>query len=172
MINFLNQKSVLGLPFDDAGAFLANFYWGGALCGRLVGTALLTRIRAAHLLSACALAAGLLCITVLASHGSVSGYAALSIGFFNSIMFPTIFAIALERSGVSQSSTSGLLCLAIFGGAVLPVAVGTLADRFGLRTSFAVPLAAYAFIAIFAAAARSAGTRLAAEPQTSASPIP
>jgi FHS family L-fucose permease-like MFS transporter len=124
------------------------------------------------LLSACALAAGLLCITVLASHGFVSGYAALSIGFFNSIMFPTIFAIALERSGVSQSSTSGLLCLAIFGGAVLPVAVGTLADRFGLRTSFAVPLAAYAFIAIFAAAARSAGTRLAAEPQTSASPIP
>ncbi len=120
MINFLNQHSVLGLPFDDAGAYLANFYWGGALCGRLVGTALLTRVRATGLLAACGVVAGLLCLTVLTTHGPIAGYAALTIGFFNSIMFPTIFTLTLERSGVSQSSTSGLLCLAIFGGAVLP----------------------------------------------------
>jgi len=174
MINFLNQRQVLGLPFDDAGAYLANFYWGGALCGRLVGTALLTRIRASHLLLACGAFAGLLCVTVLAASGPVAGYAALSIGFFNSIMFPTIFAITLERSGVSQSSTSGLLCLAIFGGALLPIAVGTIADRFGLSASFAVPLAAYAFIAFFALAARDrhASEGLSAEPLLSASPIP
>jgi FHS family L-fucose permease-like MFS transporter len=174
MINFLNQRQVLGLPFDDAGAYLANFYWGGALCGRLVGTALLTRIRASHLLLACGALAGLLCVTVLAASGPIAGYAALSIGFFNSIMFPTIFAITLERSGVSQSSTSGLLCLAIFGGALLPIAVGTIADRFGLSASFAVPLAAYAFIAFFALAARdrNASEGLSAEPLLSASPIP
>jgi FHS family L-fucose permease-like MFS transporter len=175
MINFLNQRQVLGLPFDDAGAYLANFYWGGALCGRLVGTALLTRIRASHLLLACGAAAGLLCLTVLAASGSIAGYAALSIGFFNSIMFPTIFAITLERSGVSQSSTSGLLCLAIFGGALLPIAVGTIADRFGLSASFAVPLAAYVFIAFFALAARDRTASeglLSAEPPVSASPIP
>lgn len=174
MINFLNQRQVLGLPFDDAGAYLANFYWGGALCGRLVGTALLTRVRASHLLLACGTAAGLLCLTVLAASGPVAGYAALSIGFFNSIMFPTIFAITLERSGVSQSSTSGLLCLAIFGGALLPIAVGTIADRFGLNASFAVPLAAYVFIAFFALAARdrNASEGLSAEPPVSASPIP
>ena len=174
MINFLNQRQVLGLPFDDAGAYLANFYWGGALCGRLVGTALLTRIRASHLLLACGAAAVLLCLTVLAASGPVAGYAALSIGFFNSIMFPTIFAITLERSGVSQSSTSGLLCLAIFGGALLPIAVGTIADRYGLSASFAVPLAAYAFIAFFALAARerTASEGLSAEPPVSASPIP
>jgi FHS family L-fucose permease-like MFS transporter len=174
MINFLNQRQVLGLPFDDAGAYLANFYWGGALFGRLVGTALLTRIRASHLLLACGALAGLLCVTVLAASGPVAGYAALSIGFFNSIMFPTIFAITLERSGVSQSSTSGLLCLAIFGGALLPIAVGTIADRFGLSASFAVPLAAYAFIAFFALAARDrhASEGLSAEPLLSASPIP
>ncbi len=154
MINFLNQQSVLALPFDDAGAYLANFYWGGALCGRLVGTALLTRVRATGLLAACGLVAGLLCLTVVMAHGPIAGYAALAIGFFNSIMFPTIFTITLERSGVSPSSTSGLLCLAIFGGAVLPVAVGTIADRFGLGVSFVVPLAAYAFIAIFAVVAR------------------
>jgi FHS family L-fucose permease-like MFS transporter len=154
MINFLNQGSVLGIPFERAGAYLANFYWGGALLGRLVGTALLTRIRATRLLAACAIVASALCVTVLATNGPVAGYAALAIGFFNSIMFPTIFTITLERSGVSQSSTSGLLCLAIFGGAMLPIAVGAIADSFGLSAAFVVPLAAYCFIAAFAVAAR------------------
>ncbi len=174
MINFLNQSSVLGIPFDDAGAFLANFYWGGALCGRLVGTVLLTQVRATLLLGACGIIAALLCLVVLASHGPIAGYAALAIGLFNSIMFPTIFTITLQRSGVSQSSTSGLLCLAIFGGALLPIAVGTIADRFGLSASFVVPLGAYAFIAFFAVAARDVdnAAESTTEPLTSASPIP
>jgi FHS family L-fucose permease-like MFS transporter len=154
MINFLNQSQVLGLPLERAGNYLANFYWGGALCGRIIGTLLLTRVRPAQLLGACGLAAALLCVTVLVGSGPVSGYAALAIGLFNSIMFPTIFSITLERSGVAQSSTSGLLCVAIFGGALLPMAVGAIADRFGLALSFVVPLIAYAFIASFALAAR------------------
>ena len=74
MINFLSQPNILGLPFDDAGGYLANFYWGGALCGRLVGTALLTRIRATRMLGGCGIAAGLLCLTVLAAQGPVAGY--------------------------------------------------------------------------------------------------
>ena len=174
MINFLNQGSVLSLPFDDAGAYLANFYWGGALLGRLVGTALLTKIRATRLLAFCGLTAALLCAVVVLGHGPAAGYAALSIGFFNSIMFPTIFSITLERSGVSQSSTSGLLCLAIFGGALLPVAVGTIADGFGLSTAFIIPLAAYAFISCFALWARSANDPAEAVlgAPASASPIP
>jgi FHS family L-fucose permease-like MFS transporter len=174
MINFLNQPKILGLPFEDAGGYLANFYWGGALGGRLVGTALLTRIPATRMLAGCGIAAGLLCLTVLAAHGPVAGFAALAIGFFNSIMFPTIFAITLERSGVSQASTSGLLCLAIFGGALLPLAVGAIADRIGLGASFAVPLAAYLFIAVFALAARNGNGvgEPAVEPPASASPIP
>lgn len=154
MINFLNQRQILGLPLEDAGGYLANFYWGGALCGRLVGTLLLTRFPAARLLAACGIAATLLCATVLVSNGPVAGYAALAIGFFNSIMFPTIFSITLDRSRVSHSATSGLLCVAIFGGALLPMAVGVIADRFGLGLSFIVPLAAYAFIAAFALGAR------------------
>ena len=164
MINFLSQPNILGLPFDDAGGYLANFYWGGALGGRLVGTALLTRIRATRMLGGCGIAAGLLCLTVLAAQGPVAGFAALAIGFFNSIMFPTIFAITLERSGVSQASTSGLLCLAIFGGALLPLAVGAIADRMGLSASFAVPLGAYLFIAAFALAARDRNGKLVFEP--------
>ena len=172
MINFLNQSRVLGLPLDDAGAYLANFYWGGALVGRLVGTALLTRVRASHLLLTCGAAAALLCVVVLTMDGPTAGYAALAIGFFNSIMFPTIFTITLERSGVSQSATSGLLCLAIFGGAVLPLAVGATADRFGLAASFFIPLLAYAFIAAFAFAARESARSSLEPPALSASPIP
>jgi FHS family L-fucose permease-like MFS transporter len=110
------------------------------------------------------------------THGPVAGYAALAIGFFNSIMFPTIFTITLERSGVSQSATSGLLCVAISGGAMLPLAVGTIADRLGLSASFIVPFAAYGFIAFFAVAARARGSRSSSEAgielPASASPIP
>ena len=166
MINFLNQSQVLALPFEQAGAYLANFYWGGALVGRLVGTALLTRLPASPLLVGCGTVASLLCLTVLLTDGPIQGYAALSIGLFNSIMFPTIFAITLERSGVSQSSTSGLLCLAIFGGAVLPITVGRVADTFGLGAAFVVPLAAYAFIAFFAFAARDRSPAVASDPVT------
>ena len=128
----------------------------------------------AHIAPSCAVIASLLCLVVLLSDGPVAGYAALAIGFFNSIMFPTIFTITLERSGVSRSSTSGILCLAIFGGALLPMAVGAMADRFGLSLSFVVPLAAYAFIALFALAARSSARTvpIAAERQATASPIP
>ena len=171
MINFLNQPDVLGVPLEEAGGYLANFYWGGALLGRIVGTLLLTRVRAGGLLASCGLIAAILCFIVVAADGPIAGYAALAIGFFNSIMFPTIFTITLERSGVSQSATSGLLCLAIFGGAVLPIAVGAIADTFGLSASFIVPLAAYFFIASFAIAARG-GEHQAREPDIAASPIP
>jgi FHS family L-fucose permease-like MFS transporter len=170
MINFLNQQQVLGLPLENAGAYLANFYWGGALVGRVIGTLLLTRIRATRLLAICGIFAAMLCVTVLVSRGPAAGYAALAIGFFNSIMFPTIFTITLERSGVSQSSTSGLLCLAIFGGALLPMTVGAIADSFGLSAAFAVPLAGYVFIATFALAARK--SREVASSLTEPSPIP
>jgi FHS family L-fucose permease-like MFS transporter len=155
MINFLSQRGILGLPLEDAGGYLAHFYWGGALAGRLIGTALLTRIPATRMLAGCGIAAAFLCGLVVMVDGPPAGFAALAIGLFNSIMFPTIFAITLERSGVSQASTSGLLCVAIFGGALLPLAVGAIADRFGLSASFAVPLGAYMFIAAFAFAARS-----------------
>ena len=170
MINFLNQPDVLGLSFEEAGGHLANFYWGGALLGRIVGTLLLTRVRAGSLLATCGLTAALLCLIVVAFDGPIAGYAALAIGFFNSIMFPTIFTITLERSGVSQSSTSGLLCLAIFGGAVLPMAVGALADAFGLAASFIVPLAAYVFIASFALSARS-NSKVAGQSDVVGSPV-
>lgn len=172
MINFLNQSRILGVRLEEAGRDLATFYWGGALVGRVVGTLLLTRLQATRLLVACALVAATLCTVVLAASGALAGYAALSVGLFNSIMFPTIFSITLERSGVKASATSGLLCLSIFAGAVLPLAVGAIADRFGLSTAFAIPLAGYLVIASFAvAASRSRNGTRASEMTTMASPL-
>ena len=156
MINFLNQSSTLGLPLDEAGAYLANFYWGGALVGRFIGSALLTRIKAPTLLTLATVLAAALCLTVTLTNGPIAGYAALAVGLFNSIMFPTIFSITLERAGVAHSSTAGLLCVAIVGGALLPLLVGRIADAASLELSFVVPLIAYCVIAIFAASARRA----------------
>lgn len=149
MINFLNQPGILNLPLETAGLYLANIYWMGALAGRFLGSYLLTRFAAPRLLMTAAGAAACLCLIVAMSGGAVAGYAALAVGLFNSVMFPTIFTITLERAGVSPASTSGLLCVAIIGGAILPSVVGHLADRTSLTTAFLIPMAAYALIAVF-----------------------
>lgn len=156
MINFLNQPQIMALPFEEGGRHLANIYWMGALVGRFIGSFLLTRIQAPRMLTFCACMTATLCSVVVLSHGPVAGWAALGVGLFNSIMFPTIFTITLERSGVSQSSTSGFLCLAIVGGAILPMLVGRLADTVGLSMAFVVPMAAYLYIVTFAWRAISA----------------
>lgn len=153
MINFLNQPGIMGLPLETAGFYLANLYWMGALVGRFFGSYLLTRVRAPLLLAIAASCATTLCLIVALTSGPLAGFAALSVGLFNSIMFPTIFTITLERAGVSQASTSGLLCVAIVGGAILPYGVGHLADQASLSVAFFIPMAAYGVIAIFAAMA-------------------
>lgn len=156
MINFLHQPAIMDLPLEEGGRYLANLYWGGALLGRFIGSLLLTRIAAPRLLLSCAAAAALLCLVALSGLGPVSGLAALAVGLFNSVMFPIVFTLTLERSGVSQNATSGLLCLAIAGGGALPFMVGRIADTASLGLAFAVPAVAYVFVAGFAiCAARS-----------------
>lgn len=152
MINFLVQSSILGVTHEAAGRLLA-IYWLGAMVGRFVGSALLTRIEAGRLLTAAAITAGALCLIVSQSMGMVAAVAALAVGFFNSIMFPTIFTLTLARSTAPVPSTSGLLCMSIVGGALLPLLVGHIADIATLSLSFLVPMAAYLGIAAFAAAA-------------------
>ncbi len=150
MINFLNREDVLNLPLETAGFYLANIYWMGALVGRFIGSYLLTRIAAPLLLGCAAAMAALLCVTVVLTDGLIAACAALAVGLFNSIMFPTIFTLTLERAGVARSSTSGLLCLAIVGGAILPYSVGMIADNVNLSIAFIVPMLAYAIITLFA----------------------
>jgi FHS family L-fucose permease-like MFS transporter len=153
MINFLHQPEVLGVAMDRAGSLLGFFYWGGAMVGRFAGSYLLTRVSAPRLLAGAACAAATLCLVVSQSSGPVAGVAALSVGLFNSIMFPVIFTVTLERSTASAESTSGLLCMAIVGGAVLPPLVGKIADTAGLHVGYFVPAVAYIAIAAIAFAA-------------------
>ncbi len=164
MINYLHQPAVLGVTLERAGKLL-SLYWLGAMVGRFGGSALLVRVSAAPMTFGAALAAALLCGTVIASSGASGAAAALAIGLFNSVMFPTIFTLTLERSSAGDAATSGLLCMAIVGGAVLPPAVGLIADHAGLRVAFAVPAAAYLGLAGFAYLAwRSPPLRTGAAP--------
>jgi MFS transporter, FHS family, L-fucose permease len=159
MINFLHQREIMNVSFETAGRLL-SLYWGGAMVGRALGSAVLTRVPAGYALAFAACVALLLCLVVTQAGavGEVAGFAALAIGFFNSIMFPTIFTLTLERSTAPTAATSGLLCMAIVGGAILPVITGFTADHVGLALAYFVPAFSYACIAVFALA----GTRKAA----------
>jgi FHS family L-fucose permease-like MFS transporter len=152
MINFLHQPEVMAKSFDEAGRLLGIFYWGGAMIGRGLGSILLTRVPANRVLAFAAAIALVLCliVTQAGTLGAIAGVAALSVGFFNSIMFPTIFTLTLERSHAPASSTSGLLCMAIVGGAILPPIAGLTADHMGIAVAFLVPAVSYVFITIFA----------------------
>jgi len=173
MINFLTQPDVLlpalknpegtsmlgglahfvGEPAERAGKMLGWLYWFGAMVGRFAGSALLARIRAPRLLGLFAFVASILCLLVSQSHGEFAAYAALSVGLFNSIMFPTIFTITLERSKATVAGTSGLLCMSIVGGAFIPQVVARIADAGHLHASYFVPMVCYLLIAGFALAA-------------------
>ncbi|MES1158662.1 MAG: MFS transporter [Terricaulis silvestris] len=150
-------------PAEIAGKILGLCYWFGAMCGRFVGSALLTRVPAGVLLTFNAVVNAILCLIVTQVAGPVAGVAALSAGFFNSIMFPCIFTLTLSRSKAPTSAVSGLLCMAIVGGAALPWLTGRVADAAGFNLAFIVPLAGYLGIVVFAiAAARKAVSGAAA----------
>ncbi len=153
LINFLHQGDVLDVSLEAAGHLL-SLYWLGAMVGRFAGSLLLRWFPAPLVLALAGSLAALLCLSVSQTGGVAAGGAALAVGLMNSIMFPTIFTVTLERSSASTAATSGLLCTAIVGGAILPVLVGVIADSIGLHAAFLVPMAAYAAIAGFALAAR------------------
>ncbi len=155
MTNFLHQEDVFGVSLRQAGR-LVSLYWGGAMLGRFIGSAVLRRVSAGRLLGVAAACAALLCLTVRLSPGAAAGVAALSIGMMNSIMFPVIFTLTLERSSASEAATSGLLVMAIVGGAFLPSLYGHIADVASLRAAYAVPLSAYVGISAFGFAAARA----------------
>ncbi|MBU1325336.1 MAG: sugar MFS transporter [Alphaproteobacteria bacterium] len=159
LTNFLNRPEILNLPEADAGR-MVSLYWGGAMVGRFIGALLLTRVKAGVLLAVNTAIAAILCLVVTQTSGTTAAYAAIAVGFFNSIMFPTIFTLTLERSSAPAPATSGLLCTAIVGGAVLPLIGGQIADVTGsLNPVFYVPLAGYLVLVAFAVMA--ARTRVA-----------
>ena len=141
-----------GLDHASAAKYL-SFYWGGAMVGRFLGSAIMAKIAPNRYLAFNATAAvALLGVAMLAGKASadIAMWALLAIGFFNSIMFPTIFSLATKGLGRFTSSASGVLCTAIVGGAVVPVIQGWAADTYGLMISFVVSAICYVYIVFFA----------------------
>jgi FHS family L-fucose permease-like MFS transporter len=144
---------MLGGSLEQAGK-LVSLYWGGAMVGRLIGSGLLFFVkRASRLLAVFAIGACALCRLVTQLHGETASYLALSIGLFNSIMFPVIFTITLERSTASEEATSGFLCFSIIGGAAIPPLVGLVSQNTDYVTALIVPALCYAMLCFFALSA-------------------
>lgn len=145
LVAYLSQPSVLGIGLADAGKLVA-LYWGAAMVGRFIGAALLSRVPAGRLLALFALGAILLATLSGLSGGGLAAVAILAVGLVNSIMFPTIFSQAVVGLGDRASEGAALLCMAIVGGAILPVVAGAVADGVGLAAALIVPVLGYAWV--------------------------
>ena len=153
IVNYLMEANVLGLDAEAAGKHVP-LYWGGAMVGRFLGAALLRMFSPGKVL-ACAAGMTILLLLVSAnSTGAVSGWSLLAVGLFNSIMFPTIFSLACEGLGERAAEGSGVICMAIVGGAIVPLLMGHAADLVGLKLALAVPAVCYALILCFGVFAR------------------
>ncbi|MGM9484303.1 sugar MFS transporter [Roseateles sp. NT4] len=150
LINFLGESNIAGLSHADA-AHYVSIYWGGAMVGRFIGFAVMRVVSPGKTLAFNSLAAIALVLAATFGSGSLAMWAILAVGLCNSIMFPTIFSMALHGLGKYTGQGSGLLCMAIVGGAVVPFAQGALADWMGVQMSFLLPAACYAFILYFGA---------------------
>ena len=145
LVNFFAEPSIAGLKEADGAQYVA-FYWGGAMLGRFVGTVTLRRFAPSRVLALHALCAALCLGGAILLSGHVAMWMLLAVGLFNSIMFPTIFTLAIGGLGRYTSQGSGILCTAIVGGALIPLAQGALADQIGIQHALVIPVVCYAYI--------------------------
>jgi FHS family L-fucose permease-like MFS transporter len=148
LVNYFALPEIAGLSLKAAAAYL-SFYWGGAMVGRFLGAPLLRRFKPGYLLGICAICAAALVTTSILSGGATAMWVILAVGFFNSIMFPTIFSLGVAELGSLTGSGSGLLNMAIVGGAILPVIQGAIADRIGIHHAFFLPVICYLYILFY-----------------------
>ena len=149
LVNYFGQPEIGGLT-EKVAASLVAFYWGGAMVGRFIGSALLQKVSTRGLLGICAVcAAGLVAISMLTT-GHTAMYSIILVGFFNSIMFPSIFTLGVAELGPLTGDGSGIMIMAIVGGAIIPVAQGAIADRIGIHHAFFLPVLCYLYILFFA----------------------
>lgn len=128
---------------------LVSFYWGGAMVGRFVGSAVQRKINPGYVLAFNAVVAAILVSVSMATFGSIAMWSILLVGLFNSIMFPTIFTLAIDGLGKHTGQGSGILCMAIVGGAIIPLIQGLLADNIGIHHAFFLPILCYIYIAYY-----------------------
>ena len=164
--HIMGAPTALGVSAEEAGKAVA-LYWGGAMVGRAIGSGLLAKVRAPVLLSVFTAIACLMCLYIFTVGGVAAGVVALCIGLFNSIMFPVIFTLTLERSTASNEATSGFLCFSIIGGALIPPLVGLVSQHTSYVKAFIVPAICYAILFLFSVAAHRARAVLKDEPAVS-----
>ena len=148
LVNFFGEAHIAGLEESQA-AHYVTYFWGGAMAGRFIGAAVMRRISAAKMLVFNSVAAVVLIALAVFSSGALAMWSILLVGLCNSIMFPTIFSLALRGLGPHTSQGSGILCLAIVGGAIIPLIQGVTADALGVQMAFLLPLFCYLYIAYF-----------------------
>ena len=146
----IGGKSLAGMDTKGLIGALLTFYWGGAMIGRFIGSAVMSRMAPQRLLGFFALCAAAMTILSVSSTGVTALLALLSVGLFNSIMFPTIFTLGISELGDLKPLGSGVLCTAIVGGAIIPPAVGGLADQFGCSLALILPVLCYFYIQYYA----------------------
>jgi FHS family L-fucose permease-like MFS transporter len=149
LVNYFGLPGIAGLSPKSAAGYV-SFYWGGAMIGRFLGAGLLRRFKPGYLLAICALVAGALVMTSMALTGHIAMWSILAVGFFNSIMFPTIFSLGEAELGPLSGTGSGLLNMAIVGGAIVPVLQGFIADNVGIHHAFVLPILCYVYIIYYA----------------------
>ncbi len=148
LINFFGESNIAGLAPASAAKFV-SYYWGFAMIGRFIGFAVMRYVSPGKTLAFNAACSMALILTAILGQGHLAMWSLLLVGLFNSIMFPTIFSMALHKLGSFTGQGSGILCMAIVGGAIVPFIQGFLADRIGIQLSFYVPMICYGFILFF-----------------------
>lgn len=148
LVGFLGDPNIAGLAESDAAKYIA-YYWGGAMVGRFIGAGVMKKIAAGKVLCFNAFLAVTLIIIAVTTSGNLAMWAILLVGLCNSIMFPTIFSLAINGLGKDTGQGSGILCLAIVGGAIMPLLQGILADNVGVQLAFLLPIICYLFIAYY-----------------------
>jgi FHS family L-fucose permease-like MFS transporter len=149
LVNYFSQPDIGGMTEKVAASFVA-FYWGGAMVGRFIGSGLLQKMKTGHLLGICAVCAAALVTISMISTGHFAMWSIILVGFFNSIMFPSIFTLGVAELGPLTGDGSGIMIMAIVGGALIPLAQGAIADRIGIHHAFFLPVICYLYILFFA----------------------
>ena len=148
LVNYFEQPYIAGLSAETAGHYVA-YYWGAAMVGRFIGAYFLGKIQPAKLVVFNTCAAVILVLISILTTGKIAMWTILAVGLFNSIMFPTLFSLAIRGLGPLTPKGSGILCTAIVGGAIVPMIQGYLADIIGIQTAFLIPILCYGYIFVY-----------------------
>jgi FHS family L-fucose permease-like MFS transporter len=149
LVSYFGQPEIAGFSPKIAAGYV-SFYWGGAMIGRFIGAGVLQRFKTGRLLALCALCTSTLITVSMLTSGHFAMWSMIAVGFFNSIMFPSIFTLGVAELGCLTGNGSGLMNMAIVGGAIVPLIQGAVADSIGIHHAFFLPVICYLYILFYA----------------------